>query len=139
MRTSRACVTLEDVDVECTHCGVRMATHTGSGGTVRYFNCPSCQRWVTSQYTEVFRADAEPRGIQMAKYMFLTEEWVDAAKAIREEHAGDAPAPAHIVRMNQIITEVPFSDDPIHAHMDTSDEHIGSTPMNPASRGTSRS
>ena len=53
----------------------------------------------------------------MAKYMFLTEEWVDAAKAIREEHAGDAPAPAHVVRMNQIITEVPFSEDPIHAHI----------------------
>jgi putative sterol carrier protein len=60
----------------------------------------------------------------MAKYMFLTEEWVDAAKSIREEHAGDAPAPAHVVRMNQIITEVPFSDDPIHAHMDTSDGEL---------------
>ena len=60
----------------------------------------------------------------MAKYMFLTEEWVDAAKAIREEHAGDAPAPAHVVRMNQIITEVPFSEDPIHAHMDTTDGEL---------------
>ena len=60
----------------------------------------------------------------MAKYMCLTEEWVDAAKASREEHAGDAPAPAHVVRMNQIITEVPFSEDPIHAHMDTTDGEL---------------
>jgi putative sterol carrier protein len=60
----------------------------------------------------------------MSKYVFLTEEWVDAAKAIREEHAGDAPAPAHVVRMNQIITEVPFSDDPIHAHMDTTEGEL---------------
>ena len=60
----------------------------------------------------------------MAKYVFLTEEWVDAAKTIREEHAGGASAPAHVVRMNQIITEVPFSDEPIHAHMDTSDGEL---------------
>ncbi len=57
----------------------------------------------------------------MPKYVFLTEEWVDAARAIREEHAGDAPAPAHVMRMNQIIVEVPFSDDPIHTHMDTTE------------------
>lgn len=56
----------------------------------------------------------------MPKYQFLTEEWVAAAKAIREEHAGEAPAPAHVVRMNQVITEVPFGDEDIKAHMDTS-------------------
>jgi putative sterol carrier protein len=55
----------------------------------------------------------------MTKYAFLTEEWVAAAKAIREEHAGETPPPAHTVRMNQIIIEVPFSDEPIHTHMDT--------------------
>ncbi len=60
----------------------------------------------------------------MSKYVFLTEEWVIAAKAIREEHAGDTPAPAHSVRMNQIITEVPFSDDPVHAHMDSTDGEL---------------
>ena len=56
----------------------------------------------------------------MAKYQFLTPEWVDAAHAIRAEFEGQAPAPAHIVRMNQIITEVPFSDTDIKAFMDTS-------------------
>ena len=60
----------------------------------------------------------------MTKYVFLTEEWVDAAKAIREEHADAAPAPTHVVRMNQIITEVPFSDDPLHTHMDTTEGEI---------------
>ena len=60
----------------------------------------------------------------MSKYVFLTEEWVVAAKAIREEHAGDTPAPTHVVRMNQIITEVPFSDDPLHAHMDSSEGEL---------------
>ena len=56
----------------------------------------------------------------MPKYKFLSEEWVAEAKAIREQHAGDTPAPAHSVRMNQVITEVPFGDGEINAHMDTS-------------------
>jgi putative sterol carrier protein len=56
----------------------------------------------------------------MAKYKFLSEEWVAEAKKIREEFEGQAPAPAHSVRMNQIITEVPFGDGEINAHMDTS-------------------
>jgi putative sterol carrier protein len=56
----------------------------------------------------------------MAKYMFLSEEWIAEAKAIRDASGGGAAAPAHAVRMNQIITEVPFGDGDIHAHMDTS-------------------
>jgi hypothetical protein len=61
MRTSTACSTLEGVDVECTHCGVRMTSHVGSGGQIRYFHCPGCQRWSTSVYTEVFKADTKLR------------------------------------------------------------------------------
>ena len=56
----------------------------------------------------------------MAQYAFLSEEWLVEAKKIREEFAGQAAAPAHAVRMNQIITEVPFGDGTIDAHMDTS-------------------
>ena len=55
----------------------------------------------------------------MAKYKFLTEEWVAEARKIREEYRGKAAPPAHAVRMNQIITEVPFGDGTINAHMDT--------------------
>ena len=56
-----ACSTLEDVDVECTHCGVQMTSHVGSSRQIRYFHCPSCSRWSTSMYTEVFRADTKMR------------------------------------------------------------------------------
>ena len=56
----------------------------------------------------------------MAQYAFLSDEWLEAAKNIREEHAGQTTPPAHAVRMNQIITEVPFGDGTIEAHMDTS-------------------
>jgi len=56
----------------------------------------------------------------VAKYQFLTEEWVDAAKQIREEIEGDVPAPPHAVRLNIVTTEVPFGDSDVEAHLDTS-------------------
>jgi putative sterol carrier protein len=54
------------------------------------------------------------------QYPFLSEEWLDAAKKIREEYKGKTAPPAHAVRMNQVITDVPFGDGSIDAHMDTS-------------------
>lgn len=53
-------------------------------------------------------------------YAFLSDEWLEAAKQIRAAYAGKGAPPAHSVRMNQIITEVPFGDGTIDAHMDTS-------------------
>lgn len=50
---------LDDVDVECTHCGVTMTMQHTAGSRVRYFHCPSCNRWVSSSYTEVFRGDSK--------------------------------------------------------------------------------
>lgn len=61
MPVAATCKTLADVDVECTHCGVAMTCHLGSGAAVRYFHCGSCHRWVSSTYSEVLRADAKMR------------------------------------------------------------------------------
>jgi putative sterol carrier protein len=44
---------------------------------------------------------------------------MDAAKAIREEYKGKGAPVAHVVKMNQIITDVPFGEGTINAHMDT--------------------
>lgn len=55
---------LDDVDVECTHCQVRMTTHHTEGSRIRYFHCPTCHRWVSSTYTEVFRGDAKVRPLK---------------------------------------------------------------------------
>ena len=52
-------------------------------------------------------------------YKFLTAEWIEAAKKVREESGGGGAVP-HSVRMNQIITDVPFGDGTVEAHMDTS-------------------
>ena len=55
------------------------------------------------------------------QFEFLTPEWVDAAHKIREEFEGKVAAPAHVVKMNQVVTDVPFQDEDIQAFMDTAD------------------
>jgi hypothetical protein len=56
-------------------------------------------------------------------YPFLSDEWITEARKIRAEvpaaPAGDEPA-ANAVRMNQVITDVPFGSGNLDAHLDTS-------------------
>lgn len=54
------------------------------------------------------------------KYEFLTPEWIEAAKKIRDEADAPASPPAHTIRMNQVITDAPFTDEEIKVYMDTS-------------------
>ena len=62
----------------------------------------------------------EPDEPQPQTYPFLSDEWIAEARRIREEHVdGGIPVPAE-VKMNQVITDAPFGDDPIKAHLDTS-------------------
>lgn len=56
----------------------------------------------------------------MAKHPFLSDEWVVEAEKIREELRGAGSPPTATVRMNQVITEVPFGEGTIDAHLDTS-------------------
>ncbi|MDQ6726118.1 MAG: SCP2 sterol-binding domain-containing protein, partial [Actinomycetota bacterium] len=57
----------------------------------------------------------------MATYPFLSEEWITEARKIRAELAPPSvdAAPAS-VRMNQVITDVPFGAGTLDAHLDTS-------------------
>jgi putative sterol carrier protein len=55
----------------------------------------------------------------VAKYPFLSEEWMAEAKKIRDEYAGKSAPMTQTMKMNQIITEVPFGDGTINAHMDS--------------------
>src|SRR4051812_35230454 len=65
-----------------------MSTHLGSGTKIRYFNCPCCHRWVSSTYTEVFRADAKlrtrpqerPGKSAFAEVKSRLESWLAAAE-----------------------------------------------------------
>jgi putative sterol carrier protein len=56
----------------------------------------------------------------VAKHPFLSDEWMEEAKKIREEYRGKGSPAAHAVKMNQVITDVPFGEGTINAHMDTS-------------------
>ena len=59
------------------------------------------------------------------KYEFLTPEWMEAAKRVRDESPTPETAPAHMIRMNQVVTDAPFSNgEEIHIHLDTSDGEI---------------
>jgi putative sterol carrier protein len=55
-------------------------------------------------------------------YPFLSDEWIVEAHALREELAGVTPSlPAQAaVRMNLVVTEIPFDEESLQAHLDTS-------------------
>ena len=53
---------------------------------------------------------------------FLTDEWLDKAKDIREEYRGKAGAPPHVVKMNLNIKDCPDgvgTGGTMEAHMDS--------------------
>ena len=56
----------------------------------------------------------------MAKYPFLSEGWITAARGVYDAHRGEAPPVPLVLRANLNITEVPFGDGPVQAHLDTS-------------------
>jgi hypothetical protein len=60
----------------------------------------------------------------MAKYPFLSDEWITAARGIYDAHRGEAPPLPISLRANLNITDVPFSDSPVAAHLDTSDGEL---------------
>jgi len=53
---------------------------------------------------------------------FLSDDWMEAVKAIRDKYADQAPPVPYKIRMNQVISGAPFNDGAdIHIYMDTSD------------------
>ena len=58
----------------------------------------------------------------MTRYVFLSDEWIESARMIRAEaHSEGTSATApHSVRVNLVITDVPFGEGTLDAHVDTS-------------------
>lgn len=50
-------------------------------------------------------------------YEFLSEAWITAARAIRDQYEGRVGPPPVALRMNQVITDAPGGT--INAHLDT--------------------
>ena len=53
-------------------------------------------------------------------YTFLSDEWMQATHAIREKYESQMPPIAMSIRINQVITDVPFGEGTINAYIDTS-------------------
>jgi SCP-2 sterol transfer family protein len=53
------------------------------------------------------------------KHPFLSEEWIEAARKIREEYRDRPTQTPPPIRINHIVTGVPFGDGTIEAHTDT--------------------
>ena len=51
---------------------------------------------------------------------FLSEQWMTEAKAIRAKYEGKTGKVTASVRVNQVITDVPFGDGTINSFIDTS-------------------
>ncbi len=56
----------------------------------------------------------------MGAFPFLSDEWTEQARALRAEYAGRTPPPPMSVRMNLVVTQVPFDDGTKNVHLDTS-------------------
>jgi len=50
---------------------------------------------------------------------FLSDDWFEAAIALREKYADQLPATVMQLRINQVITDVPFGDGEVRAYLDT--------------------
>ena len=53
-------------------------------------------------------------------HQFLSDEWMAAAAAIRVKYADQAAKVTSSIRMNQVITDVPFGDGMVNLFLDTS-------------------
>jgi hypothetical protein len=56
----------------------------------------------------------------VGQYQFLSDEWLEETRRIRESYKDQVPAIPVTVRMNQVINEVPFGDGVVRAYVDTS-------------------
>ncbi len=54
------------------------------------------------------------------KHLFLSDEWLAEARRIGEDYRGQVEIGDHLIRMNQVVTGVPFGEGTVHSHIDTS-------------------
>lgn len=56
----------------------------------------------------------------MTTHPFLSDPWIEEARRIHEEYRGRTAAIEQSLRINLVVTDVPFDEVTIHAHADTS-------------------
>lgn len=55
----------------------------------------------------------------MSKYPFLSEAWIEAARALHAEYAHRVSPPDEIVRLNVTVIDAPFAETEVLGHVDT--------------------
>jgi len=58
------------------------------------------------------------------KYPFLGDEWTTEVRRLHDEVVTESVPPAHKVRMNLVLTDSPFAEGTIDAHLDTSSGEV---------------
>lgn len=57
-------------------------------------------------------------------HQFLSEGWIAAARGIREKYKDEAPMITVSVKVNQVVTDVPFGEGVVKSYMDTSSGEV---------------
>ncbi|WP_201731935.1 hypothetical protein [Acidithrix sp. C25] len=62
----------------------------------------------------------------MEKYPFLSPEWIERVRDIRQAYSeqSDTPSVDVAIRMNQIVTDVPFGNSEVKIYIDSSEGFI---------------
>ena len=60
----------------------------------------------------------------MTAYPFLSDEWIDEARALRARYEEQVPAPPVAVRLNVIVTDIPHRSGDLEGHIDSSTGQI---------------
>lgn len=55
---------------------------------------------------------------------FLSEEWIQAAGALREQASDVEPVVAHQLKINLVVTDSPLEASEFPAHVDTTSGHV---------------
>ncbi|MDA8102231.1 MAG: SCP2 sterol-binding domain-containing protein [Nitrospiraceae bacterium] len=70
----------------------------------------------------------------MDKYQFLSREWIDKVRELRQAYVDEhgKPAADFEIRMNQVVTDIPFGDGELKTYIDTTngflDMELGELP-----------
>lgn len=55
---------------------------------------------------------------------FLSDEWMAEAKAIRQKYAGQTATVTQSLRINQVVTGVPWGEGTVESYLDTSSGEV---------------
>ena len=68
----------------------------------------------------IIESDNHRESLDMEKFQFLSPEWIGKAREIREAHRDSETSFSVTVRMNQLVTDLPFGSSELRTFVDTS-------------------